>query len=65
MNCTIRLTRTDIADIIAEKYGVPYGCVTVTTEKDTIGYGPSEQEVSVPVAMVTMTREQMEEKGWA
>lgn len=64
MNITINLSRSDIADIIGEKYGVPFGAVNVTTEKQSIGYGPTESEVSVPVARVTMTREQMEAKGW-
>lgn len=64
MTITIKLTKSDIADIICEKYGVPMGNVTVTTKPQTVGYGPTEHEVMAPEAVVTMTREQMEEKGW-
>ena len=64
MNCTIKLTRSDIADILCDKYGVPMSYVSVRAEKQSVGHGPTEHDEYVAVAEVTLTRERMEEKGW-
>lgn len=64
MNAVIKLTKSDIADIICEKYGVPMSYVIVRAEKQSVGHGPTEHDEYIPVAEVTMTRERMEEKGW-
>lgn len=64
MYATIELSRSDIADIIAEKYGVLMSHVSVRAEEQTVGYGPGEHQEYVATATVTLSREKMEEKGW-
>ena len=61
MNAVINLTRADIEDIIGEKYSVPSSSVRV---RAVSRYGPCGQEEHVAEAEVTLTRENMEEKGW-
>lgn len=64
MYATIELSRSDIAGIIAEKYGVLMSNVSVNAEETTVGYGPGEHLEYVASATVTLSREKMEERGW-
>lgn len=59
MTVRIDLTGDDIAEIIAEKYGVLTSSVEVGTEDRCEGYGLAERIVKVAVAHISIPRENL------
>lgn len=61
MTVTVNLNRSDIASILAEKYGVALSYVHVDAEQQLVGYGPNEHYECVPFAEVTIPKEKIKE----
>lgn len=60
MIAKLTLDARDIAAVIAEKFGVRPEDVSVSAEKKSVGYGPTEDEIWVPEAFVTIPFDRIE-----